>query len=154
MDRIYDIEEYLKRPYWVIDILPHQVPDGSKGQFFKIEQFYLSPPRIELLCAKFVHILLKLNCYDDIAVSGYDGVWTENPAPEELARWVMDRKAIHVLLKSADAMITAGGDDLYMTVYGPDEATLRLVSTLAAAQGLFVWNPCNQASGVNHITTA
>ena len=26
------IEEYLEKPYWVIDILPKQVPAGSKGQ--------------------------------------------------------------------------------------------------------------------------
>ena len=135
------IEHYLGKPYWVIDILPFQVPVGSRGQYFKIEQYYLSKPRIELLYKKFAELLLKLNCYDDIAVSGYDGVWAENPDPEDLAQWVMDRKPIHVLLKSADAMIVARGDDLYMTLYGPNEATLQLVGTLAAAEGLFVWKP-------------
>ena len=53
----------------------------------------------------------------------------------------MYRQPIHVLLKSTDAMIVARGDDTYMTLYDPDEATLQLVGTLASAEGLFVWRP-------------
>ena len=34
------IEEYLNKPYWVIDILPKQVPADSKGQYFRIEKYY------------------------------------------------------------------------------------------------------------------
>lgn len=139
MGKDYTIEEYLERPYWVIDILPKQVPANGRGQYFEIEKFYLSEPQIELLYRKFANLLLKLNCYDDIAVCGYDEHWIDNPAPEVLAKWVMDRKPLHVLLKSADAMIVARGDDLYMTLYGADEETLLLVGTLATAEGLFVW---------------
>ena len=51
----------------------------------------------------------------------------------------MDRKPLHVSLKTADAMIVVRGDDLYMSLYGADEETLRLVGILAAAEGLFVW---------------
>ncbi|WP_026511296.1 helix-turn-helix domain-containing protein [Butyrivibrio sp. LC3010] len=29
-------DELLQKPYWVIDILPEQVPRESKGQFFEI----------------------------------------------------------------------------------------------------------------------
>ena len=35
------IEEYLEKPYWVIDILPKQVPADSRGQYFEIEEYYL-----------------------------------------------------------------------------------------------------------------
>ena len=137
----HDIEEYLEKPYWVIDILPHRVPANGRGQYFEVEKFYLRQPQMEQLCQKFANILLKLYCYDDIAVCGYDGAWTDNPTPETLAKWVIDRKPLHVLLKTADAMIVARGDDLYMTLYGANEETLQLVSTLAAAEGLFVWKP-------------
>ena len=137
----YTIEDYLERPYWVIDILPKQVPANGRGQYFEVEKFYLRQPQMEQLCLKFANILLKLYCYDDIAVCGYDSAWTDNPTPEALAKWVMDRKPMHVLLKTADAMIVARGDDLYMTLYGANEETLQLVGTLAAAEGLFVWKP-------------
>ena len=40
------IEEYLNKPYWVIDILPKQVPADSKGQYFKIEKYFLEHPQM------------------------------------------------------------------------------------------------------------
>ena len=141
MGKDYAIEDYLERPYWLIDILPKQVPANDGERYFAIEKFYLSEPQVELLCRKFANLLLKLYCYYDIAICGYEEQWIENPAPEVLFDWVMSRQPIHVLLKSADAMIVAHGDDTYMTLYSPDEATLQLVDTLASAEGLFVWKP-------------
>lgn len=139
MGKDHIIEDYLARPYWLIDILPKQVPANGQGQYFEIEKFYLSHPQVEPLYRKFANLLLKLYCYDDIAVCGYDGAWTDHPSPDVLFEWVLSRQPIQVLLKSADAMIVAHGDDTYMTLYGPDEATLQLVDMLASAEGLFVW---------------
>ena len=36
------IEEYLKKPYWVIDILPKQVSADSKGQYFRSGSGFLT----------------------------------------------------------------------------------------------------------------
>lgn len=36
------IEEFLEQPYYVMDILPKQVPADSGGQYFKVEQYYLN----------------------------------------------------------------------------------------------------------------
>jgi hypothetical protein len=124
MEKDYTIEDYLERPYWLIDILPKQVPANDGERYFAIEKFYLSEPQVELLCRKFANLLLKLYCYHDIAICGNEEQWIENPAPETLVHWVMSRQPIHVLLKSTDAMIVARGDDTYMTLYDPDEATL------------------------------
>ena len=135
----YVIDDYLKKPCWVIDILPQRVPANGPGRYFEVEEYYLREPQMVRLCQKFADILLKLYCYDDLAVSGYDDEWLDNPSPEVLAQWVMDRKPLHVLLKTADAMIVVRGDDLYMSLYGADEETLRLVGILAAAEVLFVW---------------
>ena len=33
------IDSLLDKPYWLIDILPKQVPAGSAGQYFKVEGF-------------------------------------------------------------------------------------------------------------------
>ena len=135
----YVIDDYLNKPCWVIDILPQRVPANGPGRYFEVEEYYLREPQMVRLCQKFADILLKLYCYDDLAVSGYDDEWLDNPSPEVLVQWVMDRKPLHVLLKTADAMIVVRGDDLYMSLYGADEETLRLVGILAAAEGLFVW---------------
>ena len=36
------IESLLEKPYWLIDVLPKQVPAGSAGQYFKAERYFLS----------------------------------------------------------------------------------------------------------------
>ena len=137
------IEEYLNKPYWVIDILPKQVPAGGKGQYFRIEKFFLEHPQIDNIYRKFTNILLKLNCYEDINVS-YDGEdWITNPAPHELEaallKCMADKQMLYIILKSADVLITVSGDDTYMTVYNPTEEVLELIRSLACSEGLFVW---------------
>ena len=137
------IEEYLERPYWVIDILPKQVPADSKGQYFEIEKYYRKHPQIDNIYRKFTNILLKLNCYEDIGVS-YDGdEWITNPAPQELEaallKCLADKQMFYIILKSADVLITVSGDDTYMTVYNPTEEVLELIGSLAGSEGLFLW---------------
>ena len=139
------IEEYLDKPYWVIDILPKQVPADGRGQYFRIEKFFLEHPQINNIYRKFTNILLKLNCYEDIGVS-YDGEdWITNPAPHELEaallKYMADKQMLYIVLKSADVLITVSGDDTYMTVYNPTEEVLELLGSLAGSEGLFMWKP-------------
>ena len=77
-----NVFELLEKPYWVVDILPKQVPKDSAGQYFKVEQYFLQ--RRPELCEKFVRVLLKLNCYLDMEVSEDGESWMLNPAPEAL----------------------------------------------------------------------
>ena len=137
------IEEYLDKPYWVIDILPQQVPSGCRGQYFEIEKFYLEHPRIDIIYRKFTHILLKLNCYDDIDISCDGDKWSANPSPQELETALLatmaDKQMLYIILKSTDVMITVGADDTYMTVYHPSEEAIELISALAGSEGLFMW---------------
>ena len=141
------IEEYLNNPYWVIDILPKQVPADGKGQYFRIEKFFLEHPQIDNIYRKFTNILLKLNCYEDINVS-YDGEdWITNPAPHELEaallKCMADKQMFYIILKSANVLITVSGDDTYMTVYNPTEEMTEFIGSLAGSEGLFMWKPKN-----------
>lgn len=133
------MEELLNKPYWVIDFLPRQVPAKGGGQFFAVEEYYLRSP----LRRGFAEILLKLNCYYDIEVCEPETEkWQKNPPPEALFSWIADNeKDLCVLLPAENALITANRDDLYMTVYGPSEELLQLLRSLAAASGLFLWQP-------------
>ena len=141
------IEEYLNKPYWVIDILPKQVPADSRGQYFKIEKYFLEHPQIDHIYRKFIHILLKLNCYEDIDVSHDGDEWMTNPVPHELETALLgsmaDKQMFYIILKSADVLITVSGDDTYMTVYNPTEEVLEIIGSLAGSEGLFVWLPNN-----------
>ncbi len=137
------IEEYLNKPYWVIDILPKQVPADSKGQYFRIEKYFLEHPQIDNIYRRFTNILLKLNCYEDIDVSHDGEEWLTNPAPHELEaallKCMADKQMFYIILKSANALITVSEDDTYMTVYNPTEEVLELIGSLASSEGLFLW---------------
>ena len=137
-----DIEKLLSEPYWIVDILPKQVPANAGGQYFTIEKYFLSPPHIDAIHHKFVNVILKLNCYDDILVFQVNNEsWVENPAPDNLERIVLERKPLFVILKQSQTMLSITGDDHNMTVYGPNDETLALMSTIASSEGLYIWKP-------------
>ena len=58
-----DIEGYFDRQYWVVDILPKQVPADAPGQYFQVEEYWLETGWLKDIRKKFLNILLKLNCY-------------------------------------------------------------------------------------------
>ena len=137
-----DIEGLLSKPYWIIDILPKQVPANACGQYFAIEKHFLSPPHVDAIYRQFANVLLKLNCYDDIMVlESKEESWIENPDPDALELMVLKRKPLFVLLKRSQSMLSITGDDHYMTLYGPNEEALSLISTIAKTEGLSLWKP-------------
>ena len=137
-----DIEDLLTKSYWIVDILPKQVPDDAGGQYFTIEKFFLSPPHVDAIYQKFANVLLKLNCYVDLAVFKVeDESWVENPAPDDLERLVLERRPLFVVLKQSQAMLSITGEDHNMTVYGPNDETLALISVIASSEGLYLWKP-------------
>ena len=147
MEKDYDIlvERLLASPYWVIDLLPMQVPEGSRGQFFDVERYYLQEPRHEHLCRRFADVLLKLNCYHDLLLNRNAGdEWVKNPEPATTARWLMEcmhNGHLCALIDDGDALITASGGGIHLTLYNPSENLLQLVHQLASAAGLFLWKP-------------
>ena len=137
------IETLLTRPYWIIDILPAQVPKDSAGQYFAVEKYFLSEPRYTDLRQRYAELLLKLNCYYDLEV-GFPGEKgsLRNPPPEKLHAWlVQEHRDLCVLLPAEEALLTLDHGDTYMTVYNPGEKLLALLGQLAQASGLFLWQP-------------
>ena len=135
-----DIEELLEKPYWVIDILPKQVPAESPGRFFDVERYLLEHPQVDALKARKLSVMLKLHCYYDLQIStDVCETWAENPSPEVL-RAALD-SYLYVLLPGEQALITVDPGDINMTLYNASEDLLALVRQLAAAEGLFVWQP-------------
>lgn len=133
------IEELLEKPYWVIDLLPYQVPEESAGQYSAIEEYFLKDPQNKRLRQCFVQILLKLNCYYDFLVYRNDEI-IRNPSPEQLEEMVLQNADIVDIILE-EAMIVIRYDDTYMTVYDPDEKLLETLKPLVTANGLFLWKP-------------
>ena len=126
------IEELLNTPYWIIDILPKQVPAGSAGQYFAVEK-YLRDTQLSDIKKKHVNMILKLNCYRDISL---DEDKTANIPPEQIADAIYKR---YVNIMVDDAMIISEPEDTHLTIFNPDEELLTLVRELASAEGMFVW---------------
>jgi hypothetical protein len=132
------IEELLDAPYWIVDILPKQVPKNSPGQYFAIEKYYLAPERFPAVKQKHIDTVLKLNCYADISLDEETEI---NPPPEEIAR-AMRGRCVHIMI--GDSMIVSEPDETYLTLYGPDRELLGLTRKIASAEGLFLWKPTDQ----------
>lgn len=142
MERQEIIEAFLDKPYWIIDILPMQVPAEAAGQYFRIERFFLS--QLDGISKRFASVLVKLNCYIDLQV-GVEEDWIFNPDPDNLERLfrnaVSQHSPLSIIIGSDDALVTFSGDDHYMTLYGPALDLLSLIRKLASCEGLFVWGP-------------
>ena len=76
------VEELLQCQYWIIDILPSQVPKDSPGQYFAVEKYFLQSDRIEEIKQKHIDLILKLNCYRDISIEDEAMI---NPPSEHIA---------------------------------------------------------------------
>ena len=129
------IEELLELPYWIVDVLPEQVKADSPGQYYAVERYYRSEPRITEIKKRHADLVLKLNCYRDILP---DGKEERNPTPERIAEAVLTRRAC---LRTGDALIVSEPDELYLTVYHPDRELLRLLKKLCVGEGLYLWQP-------------
>ena len=129
MDRI---EELLNKPYWIVDILPKQVPKDSPGQYFTIENYFLKGQLAEIK-QKHINVILKLNCYLDLSLDG-----ELNPSPDRTAAIMMEK---YVYIMISESMILSEPDDTHLTIFNPDESLLELVRPIALAEGMFVWKP-------------
>jgi len=131
------IEELLQKPYWIIDILPEQVPKDSPGRYFAVEKYFLEGERLAQLRQKHTDLILKLYSYRNVAIAEEDEI-IENPSPESIAE-EMNRRYLYILVDGA--LIISEPNDTHMTVFSADEELLGLIRTLAAGEGLFVWRP-------------
>ncbi len=145
--RRYDemMGELLEGPYWIVDILPEQVSADAGGQYFAVERYFLQPERIRALRRKYAEILLRLNCYYDMAVS-FDSCasWETNPDPEAFAERVVGLAGndfLRAVFAEQKAMIDCEPEETWLTVYDPDAALQPLLTALVAAEGFFVWSP-------------
>ncbi len=129
------IEELLQTQYWVIDILPSQVSNRAAGQYFAVDEFWAQEPNRTAIKQKQVNVVLKLNCYRDVALEDESNV---NPPVQKIADSIFSE---HTNLLVGDALIVSDPEDTYITVYNPDAKLLDLVRKLALAEGLFVWQP-------------
>ena len=129
------VEELLQCPYWIVDILPSQVPADSPGQYFAVEKYFLQGERINEIKQKHINLILKLNCYRDISIGEETAI---NPLTKHIAD---EMKKRYLYIMTGESMILSEPDDTHLTVFNPDSQLLELLRQLASGEGLFVWKP-------------
>ena len=129
------IDELLETQYHIIDILPKQVPKGSPGRYFAVEEYYLDERRFPAVKQKHIDTVLKLYCYRDISL---DDDAEMNPAPETIAEAMRKR---YVNIRIGEALIVSEPDAAYLTLYHADADLLELAAAISTAEGLFLWKP-------------
>ena len=129
------VEELLQCPYWIVDILPSQVPADSPGQYFAVAKYFLQGERINEIKQKHINLILKLNCYRDRSIGDETAI---NPLPKHIAD---EMKKRYLYIMTGESMILSEPDDTHLTVFNPDSQLLELLRQLASGEGLFVWKP-------------
>ena len=129
------IEALLETPYWIADILPERVEKDSPGQYFAVERYFLQPERLAAIKRRHAALILKLNCYRAVSL---DEETEQNPDPERIADAVMSRR---VCVLTGESMLVSEPDELYLTVYHPDDDLLARLRTLCAGEGMYLWKP-------------
>ena len=142
------IEQLLEEKAWVIDILPVQVPAERNRQYAMLEEYYGTAGQTEAFARKLCSVLTKLYCYHDLLL-----YWPDDESQIEEPKMTDIAAAVRRCLLSAEkrdavldilvmgekpALVMLCRQDLYMSVYGPDEQLRQLLERLASAEGLFV----------------
>ncbi len=115
------------------------MPKDSSGQYFTVDSFFRDT-QMQDIRLRHLNVILKLNCYMDIAIDG-----EVDPAPAKIAK-IMNTRYVCIMI--GDAMILSEPDDTHMTVFNPDGDLLALVKTIAEREGLFVWQPPQEGNGL------
>lgn len=138
MDRDQRVEELLEMEYWLLDVLPEQVPAEKGDAWFAVEEQLQSGHRNEFT-DRFVRVLLRMLCY--WKADAWCGEWYEGSPErvEALVRRLMEAQArtLDLYFPEEDALLLLNGDDLYMTVYHPSADMLSKMEALASSEGLF-----------------
>jgi hypothetical protein len=143
------IEPLLERPYWIVDMLPKQVPAHSDGQYFRVEAYFFQDiERRKSLYAQFARVMMKLNCYVGIDVRCSESRWISNPDPAFLFDKILfneeGERSVYVLFDNRESLMVLHDEDTNMTVYNVRADLSELLRSLAVSEGLFVWSPSVQ----------
>lgn len=136
--------DLLDQPFRIVSHLPQRVPKDAGGQAFMVERYFRQPPQLSVLRRKQARVLLRLNCFFDMAVTADGGEsWEKNPDPERFVKMLDELSGAHflrALFPQADAMVELCAADTQMTVVCRDDAALQTIRQIAAAEGLFLWD--------------
>jgi hypothetical protein len=135
------IEKLSNQPVWLVDYFPERVPADNKGQYFQIEEYLLGARGARRHTRSVMRMLLTVNAYYQMDVRAEEK-WHSNPKPAKLEKWLLQmfsraRGTMTIFVPETESLIYIDGGDLYLTIHSSHEHLLKLISQIAAAEGMF-----------------
>ncbi len=137
------VERLLEDDYWIIDILPSQIPVGKQAEYRALTDEYFESGKVAELHRRYADILTMINGrFKTAMLCMPEDEWTISPCDIAVKDAVIhhtERGCVDLLLPEEETLISLQSEDLYITVYHPTEEILSLLRQAVSESGFYIW---------------
>ena len=137
------VERLLEDDYWIIDILPSQIPIEKQAEYRALTDEYFESGKVAQLHRRYADILTMINSrFKTAMLCMPEDEWTISPHNNDVKDAVMhhtERGCVDLLLPEEETLISLQAEDLYITVYHPTEELLSLLRQTVSESGFYIW---------------
>ena len=137
------VERLLEDDYWIIDILPSQIPTEKQAEHRALTDEYFESGKVAQLHRRYADILTMINSrFKTAMLCMPEDEWTISPddvAVKDAVIHHTERGCVDLLLPEEETLISLQAEDLYITVYHPTEEILSLLRQAVSESGFYIW---------------
>ena len=137
------VERLLEDDYWIIDILPSQIPIEKQAEYRALTDEYFESGKVAQLHRRYADILTMINSrFKTAMLCMPEDEWTISPddvAVKDAVIHHTERGCVDLLLPEEETLISLQAEDLYITVYHPTEELLSLLRQAVSESGFYIW---------------
>ncbi len=137
------VERLLEDDYWIIDILPSQIPIEKQAEYRALTDEYFESGKVAQLHRRYADILTMINSrFKTAMLCMPEDEWTISPddvAVKDAVIHHTERGCVDLLLPEEETLISLQAEDLYITVYHPTEEILSLLRQVVSESGFYIW---------------
>ena len=137
------VERLLEDDYWIIDILPSQIPIEKQAEYRALTDEYFESGKVAQLHRRYADILTMINSrFKTAMLCMPEDEWTISPddvAVKDAVIHHTERGCVDLLLPEEETLISLQAEDLYITVYHPTEVIISLLQQAVSESGFYIW---------------
>ena len=137
------VERLLEDDYWIIDILPSQIPIEKQAEYRALTDEYFESGKVAQLHRRYADILTMINSrFKTAMLCMPEDEWTISPddvAVKDAVIHHTEQGCVDLLLTEEETLISLQAEDLYITVYHPTEELLSLLRQAVSESGFYIW---------------
>ena len=137
------VERLLEDDYWIIDILPSQIPIEKQSEYRALTDEYFESGKVAQLHRRYADILTMINSrFKTAMLCMPEDEWTISPddvAVKDAVIHHTEQGCVDLLLTEEETLISLQAEDLYITVYHPTEEILSLLRQAVSESGFYIW---------------